>query len=312
MTEEKKELKQCSGCRSFMLLEHYKFNRKGEYNKTCISCAKTRKKRIDKKKCEHNKRKSRCKDCGGSLICPHNRIKSACKDCGGSQICPHNRQKSACKECGGSQICKHNRIKSNCKDCGGSQICKHNKRRRYCKECGGSAFCKHNRQKHICKDCGGGSVCPHNKIKSYCKECGGGSICEHNRIKSQCKDCGGSSICEHNRQKIQCKDCDPIGHLRSIVSHRIYSSLQSNKSKRSIEYLGCNIKDFKEHIESQFKEGMTWENHGEWHIDHIVPIKYKEDGEAPTLEDTIERLHWSNTQPLWASENISKGNRFIG
>ena len=57
---------------------------------------------------------------------------------------------------------------------------------------------------------------------------------------------------------------------------------------------------------------MAWENYGTWHIDHIKPLAYKENGEVPTLEQTIERLHWTNTQPLWATENLAKGNRFIG
>lgn len=61
------------------------------------------------------------------------------------------------------------------------------------------------------------------------------------------------------------------------------------------------------HIEEQFKEGMSWENHGKWHIDHVVPIKYNN----PTLEEQIERLHYLNLQPLWAEDNKSKGNRFI-
>ena len=118
--------------------------------------------------------------------------------------------------------------------------------------------------------------------------------------------------CEHNTQKQQCKICDPQGHLRSIVSNRIHKALKSDKTERSIEYLGCTIAEFKTHIESQFKENMTWENFGDWHIDHIVPIKYKKDGQNPTLEDVIERLHWKNTQPMWAEDNIVKGNRFIG
>ena len=64
----------------------------------------------------------------------------------------------------------------------------------------------------------------------------------------------------------------------------------------------------------QIKKRLNkWEKMGkEIHIDHIVPIKYKRDGQIPTLEDTIERLHWKNTQPMWAAENIAKGNRFIG
>jgi hypothetical protein len=58
---------------------------------------------------------------------------------------------------------------------------------------------------------------------------------------------------------------------------------------------------------------MSWDNYGEvWHIDHIIPIKYKQDGKEPSLEDTIERIHWSNTQPMFAEENIAKCNKFIG
>ena len=204
--------------------------------------------------------------------------------------CEHNKRKTQCKECGGGSICEHNRIKYTCKECGGSQVC------------------EHNRQKSQCKECGGASICEHNRQKTRCKECGGASICEHNRQKTHCKECGGVSICEHNRQKTQCKECDPQGHLAMIVRSRIHSALQSDKEKHSIEYLGCSIQHFKEHIEKQFVEGMTWDNYGEWHIDHIIPLKY----ENPTLEETIERLHWENTQPLWATDNIAKGNRYIG
>jgi hypothetical protein len=160
-----------------------------------------------RKKCEHNKIKPRCKECGGSQICEHNKIKSRCKECGGSEICEHNKRKSRCKECGGSEICEHNKFKSQCKECSGSQICEHNKRKTYCKECGGGSICEHNKLKSNCKDCGGGQICEHNKRKTYCKDCCGNQICEHNKFKSTCKDCGGSQICEHNKFKSTCKDC---------------------------------------------------------------------------------------------------------
>ena len=71
------------------------------------------------------------------------------------------------------------------------------------------------------------------------------------------------------------------------------------------------IELFRDHIEKQFKPGMTWENHGEWHVDHITPNKYEGEGEI-TLEMTKARLHYTNTRPLWADKNIAKGNRFIG
>ena len=321
------ERKKCNRCKVNMTFDKFKKKRDDSYMKLCIECnekkVKNNKCEHNRQKpqckhcggsqiCEHNKQKSKCKDCRGSSFCKHNKQKSTCKDCGGSSICEHNRIKTQCKHCGGSSICEHNKLKQNCKDCGGSQICEHNRIRSQCKDCGGGSICEHNKIKTVCKDCGGGSICEHNRIRSVCKDCGGSSICEHNRIKTQCKDCGGSSICEHNKIKSTCKDCDFPSYLSNIVRNRIKSSLKSDKELSSKEYLGCDIETFKNHIEKTFEEGMNWENYGEWHIDHIIPIKYKEDGKVADLEEVIKRLHYTNTQSLWASDNIAKGNRFIG
>jgi len=118
----------------------------------------------------------------------------------------------------------------------------------------------------------------------------------------------GGSFCEHDKRRSRCKECDPQGHLSAIVRTAVYNALKQEKNIKSVEYLGCTISEFKQHIEVQFKEGMSWDNHGEWHIDHITPLKF----ENPSLEQVIERLHYTNTQPLWATENMSKGNRFAG
>ncbi len=158
-------------------------------------------------KCEHGKRKSRCKECGGGSICKHGKIKYMCKECGGSGICEHGKRKSRCKECGGSDFCSHGKIKYRCKDCDGSGICEHGKNKRFCKECGGSAFCSHGTQKYRCKDCEGSNICEHGKEKYICKECSGSGICEHGKHKSYCKQCRGSQICEHGKQKPYCKLC---------------------------------------------------------------------------------------------------------
>lgn len=99
-----------------------------------------------------------------------------------------------------------------------------------------------------------------------------------------------------------------------IVRNHVRSALKAEKSERSLDYLGADITTYRAHIEEQFTEGMTWDNYGEWQIDHITPLKYRdpETGELPTLEQTIERLHYLNTQPMWAKDNIAKGNRRIG
>jgi hypothetical protein len=67
--------------------------------------------------CTHGRKRSECKDCGGSGICTHGRKRSECKDCGGSGICTHGRRRSECKDCGGGSICTHGRIRHDCKDC---------------------------------------------------------------------------------------------------------------------------------------------------------------------------------------------------
>ena len=54
--------------------------------------------------CEHNKRKSRCIECGGGSICEHKKIRSMCIECGGGSICEHNKRRTECIECGGLPI----------------------------------------------------------------------------------------------------------------------------------------------------------------------------------------------------------------
>ena len=180
------------------------------------------------KRCEHGRRKTRCKECVGSGICEHGRLKARCKECGGSEICEHGRRKAECKECGGSSICEHGRRKAQCKECRGSSICEHGRMKATCKECGGSSICEHGRQKAVCKECGGSSICEHGRPKTRCKECGGSSICEHGRMKATCKECGGSGICKHGRQKAMCKECVGSG----ICEHQV--------QKRSCKH--CGIK----------------------------------------------------------------------
>jgi len=70
--------------------------------------------------------------------------------------------------------------------------------------------------------------------------------------------------------------------------------------------LGCSIPFYKDHIAKQFKEGMNWDNHGEWHIDHVYPL-----GLAKSENELIKLFHYTNVQPLWANENLAKGSKVI-
>ena len=160
-----------------------------------------------RKRCEHGRQHSACKECGGSDICEHGRQPCLCKECGGGSICAHGRRRYYCKECGGKGICEHGRERHYCKECGGKGICEHGRERRNCKECGGERICEHGRWRNRCKKCGGASICEHGRMRIQCKECGGSSICEHGRQRSLCKECGGAGICEHGQRRHRCKEC---------------------------------------------------------------------------------------------------------
>ena len=77
------------------------------------------------------------------------------------------------------------------------------------------------------------------------------------------------------------------------------------KKSKTFKILGIEYLEFKIYIEDQFLEGMTWENHGEWHLDHKIPISW-----ANSEEDALLLCHYKNYQPLWANENLVKGNRY--
>lgn len=78
------------------------------------------------------------------------------------------------------------------------------------------------------------------------------------------------------------------------------------KSASSLKLLGCSIEHARKHLESQFTEGMSWENYGfyGWHIDHLKPCA---SFDLTDPEQQRECFHYSNLQPLWAKDNLSKG-----
>lgn len=80
------------------------------------------------------------------------------------------------------------------------------------------------------------------------------------------------------------------------------------KSARTIELLGCPVWRLKFYLAVLFDPGMTWENHGEWHIDHIRPCK-SFDLSDPSQQR--ECFHYSNLQPLWAPDNLIKGDKYV-
>jgi hypothetical protein len=103
---------------------------------------------------------------------------------------------------------------------------------------------------------------------------------------------------------------DPIFKLsmdtRNLINQSFKRTLKGKykKSKKTEEILGCTLLEFINHLESLFKKGMSIGNHGEWHIDHIIPIS-----SAKNIKEVYKLNHYTNLQPLWASENLKKSNK---
>jgi len=97
--------------------------------------------------------------------------------------------------------------------------------------------------------------------------------------------------------------------LITTLRNRINSILRIKNIKRctsALKLVGCDLNTLKSHLEAQFQPGMTWENHGEWHIDHIKPCA---SFDLTSLEEQRQCFHYSNFQPLWAEDNLKKGVR---
>jgi 5-methylcytosine-specific restriction endonuclease McrA len=93
-------------------------------------------------------------------------------------------------------------------------------------------------------------------------------------------------------------------------THLCHALKGRKAGRRWIDLVKYNTEDLMSHLESQFAEGMSWSNYGEWHVDHIVPkSKFK----YASYEDDAFKQCWSldNLQPLWAKENLAKGNRTV-
>jgi hypothetical protein len=96
--------------------------------------------------------------------------------------------------------------------------------------------------------------------------------------------------------------------IYSNLRHRLYRAIKlSKKTQDTLDYLGCSIEELKDHLEKKFTKGMSWDNYGEWHIDHIRP--------CASFNLSIKKqqkvcFHFTNLQPLWAIDNLRKSDKF--
>ena len=95
--------------------------------------------------------------------------------------------------------------------------------------------------------------------------------------------------------------------LASRMRHRIHRALKNNfKASSMKEFIGCSMDELRLHLESRFNKDMTWDNYGEWHIDHVIPIS---SFDLSDPEQQRKCFHYSNLQPLWAMDNFVKSDK---
>lgn len=169
-------------------------------------------------------------------------------------------------------------------------------------------------------------------IEKKCKKCGIvksiGDFYQYNskrnkRYYSRCKICTreeGEKWRTENRGRVnelqrkynkKRDKADPKRRLRQSITAGVYDSIKKGwKSKRTFELLGYSLEDLKRHLESLFQEGMTFENYGEWHIDHKIPISVF-NFDKPEQIDFKRCWALENLQPMWAKENLRKSAKIL-
>lgn len=106
---------------------------------------------------------------------------------------------------------------------------------------------------------------------------------------------------------LKLREKNPLRKLANAVRNRLLSGLKYRnfkKSSPSIKILGADWVTIEAHISKQFLKNMSWSNHGEWHIDHVIPL-----ASATTEDEFFKLCHYSNLQPLWKLDNLKKGTK---
>ena len=148
-------------------------------------------------------------------------------------------------------------------------------------------------------------------ICSWCKECHkiaallSQKKSNYKYQKKYHKESGKKFPERRKRHYQTIKDC-PSFKLKRKIHGAINRGIKGGEINLNIQnILGCSKGDLIKHLQSKFKKGMTWENYGEWEIDHIKPMSLAFD-----LNDVKVLNHYTNLQPLWREENNLKGNTY--
>lgn len=114
---------------------------------------------------------------------------------------------------------------------------------------------------------------------------------------------------KRNSQLKERRKTDVAFKLAHNLRRRMRGAVKRNqKAGSAVADLGCSIVQFKQYIESKFRDGMSWNNYGHWHLDHIQPLA---SFDLTNRNDFLKAAHYSNYQPLWAQDNLRKSASII-
>ncbi len=104
---------------------------------------------------------------------------------------------------------------------------------------------------------------------------------------------------------------DPQFKLAYNIRRRLQTALNCRQGGKrggsAVRDLGCSLAEFRVYIEEKFQPGMSWNNWGEWHLDHIIPLAIFD---LTKLGQFREACHYTNYQPLWAHDNLVKNTKW--
>lgn len=114
---------------------------------------------------------------------------------------------------------------------------------------------------------------------------------------------------KENYEKVREYHNTPQVKISNSLRCRIRISIKEqagNKAYKTVELLGCSVGECRKYLESKFLPGMSWDNYGDWHIDHIIPCA---SFDLTKPEEQLKCFHYTNLQPLWATDNIKKSDK---
>lgn len=115
---------------------------------------------------------------------------------------------------------------------------------------------------------------------------------------------------EYKRRRWHIDKNDPIFRLQHTLRRRLRKAIHKIKNtytEESLRLVGCTLDFLKTFLEAKFSPGMSWENYGKWHIDHMRPVC---SFDLTNQNDVDICFHYTNLQPLWAMDNVMKGSKY--